>query len=104
MAVLLVSLEQNAGRVLGLLHVRLVERIDVENGAGNRGRDFPSDKLRAERERFRNIDGHDRRTAASQDTDSGSRAFRRCSRHARERTGGHCRTPQALRSTHRQSG
>ena len=34
-----------AGQLLGLLDVRLVERVDPEDGAGDRGRDLPADEL-----------------------------------------------------------
>ena len=52
----LVAVEQDSRGVLGLLHVRLVERIDAEERAGDGRRDFPSDELRAERRRLRQLD------------------------------------------------
>src|SRR5688572_21979342 len=38
-------LEQVAGQLLRLLDVRLVERVDAEDGSGDRDRDLPADEL-----------------------------------------------------------
>ena len=47
-----VAVEQHARRVFCLLHVRLVEWVDVQKRAGNRCRNFPADELCAERLRL----------------------------------------------------
>jgi hypothetical protein len=60
-ALLLLPIEQRARRILGLLHLRLVERVDVEHRAGNRGRDLPADELGAKRQPIRQIDPQNRR-------------------------------------------
>ena len=49
LVLLLVSIEQPSGGVLGLLHVGLIERIDVEEQASSRGSDLPTQKLRTNR-------------------------------------------------------
>ena len=52
--------EQVAGQLLGLLDVGLVERVDPEDGPGDRGRDLPADELGAEVDRVRQLDPDDR--------------------------------------------
>ena len=44
-------LEQVAGQLLGLFDVGLVERVDAEDGPGDRDRDLPADELGAEIDR-----------------------------------------------------
>ena len=51
-----VLLQQRLGRVLGLLHVRLIERVDTEHGAGRRRRDLPAHELRADAQRLDQAD------------------------------------------------
>ncbi len=60
----LVAVEQHARRVLGLLHVRFVERVDAEERAGDGRRDFPPHEFGAERRRLRKLDRRDRRVDA----------------------------------------
>ena len=53
-------LEQVARQLLGLLDVRLVERVDAEDRAGDRGRDLPAERLGAEVDRVGDLDPDDR--------------------------------------------
>src|SRR5437867_541674 len=57
-----IAVENPPRRVLGLLHIRLVERIDVQERASHGCRDFPAHEFSAKRGRFREIDLYDRRT------------------------------------------
>ena len=43
-----VGVQQRAGGVLGLLHVRLVEGVDPQHDAGGGGRDLPAQELGAQ--------------------------------------------------------
>ena len=56
----LYAVEQSPRGVLRLLHVRLVERIEREERAGDGRRDFPADELGAERRRLGKIDACNR--------------------------------------------
>ena len=55
-----VTLQNGARGVLRLLHVRLVERVDPQDRAGDRGRDFPAHEFGPERRRLREVDFDDR--------------------------------------------
>ena len=56
-----VGLAQHASRqLLGLLHVRLVERVDAEHRSGDGGGDLPADELPAEVDRIAHVDPDDR--------------------------------------------
>src|SRR5262249_31107310 len=62
-------LQQRPGRVLGLLYVRLVERVDAEHGAGRRRRDLPAHELRADAQRLDQADVDDRMAGRAQPLD-----------------------------------
>ena len=52
--------EDFLGEVLCLLHVRLVEDVDAENGTGDRDRVLPAEELRSDRQRIPELERHDR--------------------------------------------
>ena len=58
-----VLVEELPRRVLRLLHVRFVERIDPEDRARDGRRDFPADEFCTERRRFRPVDLDHRRAS-----------------------------------------
>ena len=86
--------EQRRGRVLRLLDVRLVERVDPEQRAGDRRRDFPSNELGAERGRFVPVD---RRRRMSVGFEPRCRGFARRCRDGPRRTDGRGRTADGVR-------
>src|SRR4029453_6445821 len=53
------SREDLVRAVLGLLHVRLIERVDPEQSAGEGGRELPPEHFRAEVERVGNFEPRD---------------------------------------------
>src|SRR4029079_2834227 len=53
-------LEDVARQLLGLLDVGLVERVDAQDRARDRGRDLPADELGAEVDRVGQLDPDDR--------------------------------------------
>src|SRR5207245_5593215 len=63
--------KQRARRVLRLLHVRLVERVDAQERTGDSRRDFPAYELGAERRGFLQLDLEDRRLRLLEGADVG---------------------------------
>ncbi len=66
-----VRVEQRARRVLRLLHVRLVERVDLEQAACRGGRHLPPEEFGAERLDARHVDGHQRHARRAHPVDRG---------------------------------
>ena len=51
-----IELEQSSRRILCLLHVRFVERVDVQQKSGSRSGDFPSNEFSAELRRIGDVE------------------------------------------------
>ena len=64
-----VGIEQRPRCVLGLLDVRFVEWIDLEQATRRRRRHFPPEEFRAERVEARHMDRHDRRACRAHSVD-----------------------------------
>ena len=95
-------LEQVAGQLLGLLDVRLVERVDAEDGPGDRDRDLPADELRAEVDRVGELDPDDRVAGGLERIGQAVASRRRPTRRARSgRTPGPSRRPRPRRAARR---
>ena len=69
--------EHVARQLLGLLDVGLVERVDAEDGSGDRGGDLPADELGAEVDRVGEVDPDDRVAGRLESCRQGRRGRRR---------------------------